>query len=173
MNSLAIIESIQNFFDCGVFIESFRNSLRVKMEMGLKDFIRHLLFGKGYAEVTPPDLSKQMEMDQDLLVIDLRDKRKYEKAHIKGAVSHPFDDFLKIVLIDGKFGEFKQKNLVLICDTGHQSRVAAGILAEEGFMSVSSLKRGMRRWNKWQNLLHVHEYSRNRRCHICSLIQAR
>jgi len=172
MNSLAIIESIQNFFDGGVFIESLRNSLRVKMEMELKDFIRQLLFGKGYAEVTPPDLSKQMEMDQDLLIVDLRDKRKYEKAHIKGAVSHPFDDFLRSVLVDTKYREFEQKNLVLVCDTGHQSRVAAGILAEEGFMKVSSLKRGMRRWSKWQKLLRVHEGSRNSRCHVCELVQA-
>ena len=47
MNRLAIIESTLNFFDYGVFIESFRNYLRVKMEMGLKDFIQQLIFGRG------------------------------------------------------------------------------------------------------------------------------
>ena len=172
MNRLAIIESTLNFFDSGVFIESFRNSLKVKMEMGLKDFIQQLMFGKGYIEVTPPNLLKQMELDQDLMIVDLRDKRKFEESHIEGGVSHPFDDFLRSVLIDGIYEEFKQKNLVLVCDTGHQSRVAAGILAEEGFVNVSSLKRGMRRWNKWQNLLRVHESSRNRRCHVCRLAQA-
>ena len=106
MNNLVIIESILNFFDCGIFIESLRNSLRTNMEMGSKDFIRQLLFGKGYAEVTPPNLSKQMELHQDLLIVDLRDKRKYDKDHIKGAVSHPFDDFLKSVLTDTKYCEF-------------------------------------------------------------------
>lgn len=171
MNSLIIMESIQNYFDCGVFIESFKNSLRVKMEMGIKDFIRQLLFGKGYAEVTPPGLSKQMETDHDLLIVDLRDKRKYEKAHIKGAVSHPFDDFLRSVFVETKYSEFKEKELVLVCDTGHQSRVAAGILAEEGFVKVSSLKRGMRRWNRWQNLLSIHENPLNRGCHVCRLLQ--
>lgn len=35
MNQLAIIESIRNFFDCGIVIETFKNSLKVEMEMGL------------------------------------------------------------------------------------------------------------------------------------------
>ena len=159
MNILVMIESIQNFFDCGVFIESLKNSLKVKMEMGVKDFIGHLLFGKGYFELTPPKLSEQMELHQGLLIVDLRDERKYKNNHIKGAVLHPFDDFLKSVLMDGEYQEFKQRKLVLICDTGHQSRVAASILAEEGFVKAYSLNRGMRRWSKWQNLLRIRKRS--------------
>ena len=70
-------------------------------------------------------------------------------------VSHSFDDFLKSVLIDGGYKEFKSKNVVLVCDTGHKSRVAASILSEEGFVYAASLNGGMRRWKKWQNLLRI------------------
>jgi len=81
---------------------------------------------------------------------------------------HPFDDFLKSVLMDRDYREFKQRKLVLVCDTGHQSRVAASILAEEGFAKAYSLNRGMRRWSKWQNLLRVHKRSLlSRSCRIC------
>lgn len=46
-NRLAIIESIYNFFDVGVVIESFKNSLKVKMEMGVKDFLKRHLKSEG------------------------------------------------------------------------------------------------------------------------------
>lgn len=81
MHRLAIIESIRNFFDCGIVLETLKNSLKAEMEMGLKNFIRHLFFGKGYDELTPPKLSAQMEWHQDLLIVDLRDERKYKEDH--------------------------------------------------------------------------------------------
>lgn len=140
------------------------------MEMGLKDFIRHLFFGKGYAELTPPKLSEQMALHQDLLIVDLRDERKYKQNHIKGAVSHSFDDFLKSILIDGEYREFKPKDLVLVCDTGHQSRVAASILAGEGFVHAASLSRGMRRWNKWQSLLRIQKGFQHKKLHCCATV---
>ncbi len=163
MNRLAMIESAQNFFDYGVFIETLKNSVKAKMEMGLKDFIRHLLFGKGYFELTPAELSEQMALNPGFQIVDLREEGKYKKDHIERAVSHPFDDFLKSVLVDGEYNKFKQKKLVLVCDTGHKSRVAAAILAEEGFESVFSLNRGVHRWNKWQNLLLSHEKAWNKK----------
>lgn len=169
MSLLAVIESIRNLFDCGIVIETFKNSFKAEMEMKLKDFIRLLFFGKGYAELTPPELSEQIALHQDLLIVDLRDERKYQQNHIRGAVSHTFDDFLKSILIDNEYGDFKTKDLVLVCDTGYQSRVAAGILAEEGFMHAISLSRGMRRWNKWQHLLGVQKRFRQEGFECCAM----
>ncbi len=170
-NRLALIESIYNFFDVGVVIESFKNSLKVKMEMGVKDFLKHLLFGKGYNEMTPPQLTRKMEtFKNNIRIVDLRDKNKFKIRHIKGAILHEFDDFLKDVLVDGKYHELKARPLILVCDTGHQSRVASSILAGEGFLRVYSLNRGMRRWNKWQKLLFKHMVSQNKKFHICKLI---
>ena len=171
MNQLTAIESIRNFLDIGIVIETFKNSLKTEMEMGLKDFIRRLLLGKGYVQLTPPELSQKITSHQDLLIIDLRNKRKYQQHHIKEAVSHPFDDFLKSILIDGNYEDFKTKELVLVCDTGQQSRVAADILSEEGFVHVSSLNRGMRRWKKWQALLSVQKRFRHKRLHCCVAVQ--
>lgn len=167
MNQLEILESIRNFLDLGIVIETFKNSLKTEIEMGLKDFIRRLFFGNGYVELTPPELSEKITSHQDLMIVDLRSTRKYRQNHIKEAISHPFDDFLKSILIDGKYREFKTRDLVLVCDTGQQSRVAADILSEEGFVRVSSLNRGMRRWNKWQNLLRVQKRFQHKKLHCC------
>ena len=170
-NRLAIIESIYNFFDFGVVMESFKNSLKVKMEMGVKEFLKHLFFGKGYNELTPPQLTREMEtLKNNIHIVDLRDKKKFKKGHIKGAILHRFDDFLKDVLMNMEYNEFKNKPLLLVCDTGHQSRVAASILADEGFLRIYSLNRGMRRWNRWQKLLFKHMISQNKKFHVCKLI---
>ena len=56
-------------------------------------------------------------------------------------------------MIEQKYTDYLEKEMVLVCDTGHMSRVAGTVLAEEGFKEIYSLKRGMRRWNKWQKLL--------------------
>ena len=170
MHTLAIIESIQNFFDCGIVIETFRNSSKAEMKMGWKNFIRHLFFGKGYAELSPPKLSEQMALHHDLLIVDLRDERKFKQDHINGAIFHPFEDFLRSILIDERYEALKTKDLLLVCDTGHQSRVVASILAEEGFLRVASLNRGMRRWNKWQNLLRIQEGLQKKRLHCCATV---
>ena len=42
--------------------------------------------------------------------------------------------------------------MVLVCDTGQLSKVAAAIMAEDGFTQVYSIKGGMRRWNRWMTL---------------------
>ena len=62
------------------------------------------------------------------------------------------DDFLKEIF-EGVYSSKKTDlNFVLVCDTGHLSKVAAAIMAEEGFTQVYSIKGGMRRWNRWIKL---------------------
>jgi rhodanese-related sulfurtransferase len=80
-------------------------------------------------------------------------KEQFEKGNIETAISVPFDAFIKSVLVDQKYADYLDKEIVLVCDTGHMSRVAGAILAEEGFKNIYSLSRGMRRWNRWQKIL--------------------
>jgi rhodanese-related sulfurtransferase len=148
------IEPMTNFFDFGIYIESIKNSRKLKTEIGLKEFYKNLLFGQGYKQISPLKLIEKLKReDNPVLMVDIRDSEKFNAGHIKGAVSSPFDDFLKQVLVDGKYDDLHHKEIVLVCDTGHMSRVAGSILAEEGFKSVYSLRNGMRRWNNWQKLV--------------------
>jgi rhodanese-related sulfurtransferase len=168
MIPLVKIESIYNAMDIGIFMESAVNAFKKKFDMDFRSFLRHLIFGKGYKELTPPELSRKQDfLNQDLLIVDLRDNKSFQKSHIKNAVLHPFDDFLGEILMNEGYAGYKQKHMVLVCDTGAKSRVAASILAEEGFMDVSSLNRGMRRWGRWEKLLLSCGQSRLKRFHIC------
>jgi rhodanese-related sulfurtransferase len=171
MKRLVILESIYNALDTGIFIDMVQNSLKTRFDMGFTEFMKHLIFGKGYDELTPPQLTQNLEgLGKKPLIIDLRDKHKFKMGHIRGAVLHSFDDFLRDVLIDHMYLAYKDNPIVLVCDTGHQSRVAASVLADEKFLKVSSLKRGMRRWNRWEKLVSNCLQSKMKRFHICNYI---
>lgn len=60
MAQLVMIESIYNALDMGIFITMLRNALKTRFEIGSKEFIKHLIFGKGYHELTPPQLSRNL-----------------------------------------------------------------------------------------------------------------
>jgi rhodanese-related sulfurtransferase len=168
MTTLAnTIEPIINFFDFGIYVESIKNSRKLKTEIGFKEFFKNLLFGQGYKQISPLQLREKLKLEENnVLVVDLRDSKKFDTGNIKGAVSNPFDNFLKEVLVDEKYEDLHHKDIVLVCDTGHMSRVAGSILAEEGFKSIYSLKDGMRRWNNWQILLSIFDNNKYMK-HIC------
>ncbi len=169
MKKLALIESIYNILDSGIYMEMARHAKKTRVEMGPKAFMKHLLFGRGYNELIPPQLTQKLKARKTTpLIVDLREKEKFKKGHIKGAVLHPFDDFLREIIVDEGYREFQNRAVVLLCDTGQKSRVAASILSDEGFLKVSSLKRGMRRWNRWEALLFRCRRKQNSPFHICS-----
>jgi rhodanese-related sulfurtransferase len=124
---------------------------KARLDIDMLDFFKRLLFGKGYENISPAELSERIAAgDVGLRLVDLREGPKFYLGHILGSESKPFDDFLKEVVVDGLFKDDLDREIVLICDTGHLSRVAASILAEEeGFTNLYSLKGGIKNWARW------------------------
>ncbi len=117
-------------------------------DMGLLEFLRHLLLGKGYGALSVAQLHRRLgDGLGDAVLVDLRDPSKTAQGHIDGARLRPMDDFLRDVVVDEVFGDRKDTEIILICDTDHMSRVVAAILAEdEGYRRVSSVRGGMEAW---------------------------
>lgn len=117
-------------------------------DMGLLDFLRHLLLGRGYGSLSLSQLHRRLEDGLgDAVLVDLRDPTKTAQGHIDGARLRPMDDFLRDVVVDEVFADRKDTEILLICDTDHMSRVVAAILAEdEGYTRVSSVRGGMEAW---------------------------
>ena len=59
-------------------------------------------------------------------LIDVREAFRYEKEHLKGSVSRPYG-----ILKEEDYQE--KKKLIVYCDFGGQSMMAARHLAKEGF----------------------------------------
>ncbi|MCP4671298.1 MAG: rhodanese-like domain-containing protein [Desulfobacula sp.] len=153
MKRLTMIESIYNLLDFGVYVEMVQNAKKKRFQMAPKTFLKHLFFGRGYKNLTPPQLETFLKNEESQsIVIDLREKKSFKKEHIPGAILYPFDNFLGNILMDGGYEDHKNQPIILVCDTGQKSRVAASVLIEEGFSKLISLKRGMRRWHRWEKL---------------------
>lgn len=125
---------------------------KANIGMDAVEFFTRLVRGKGFTELGPEALQNRIETQgSGALLVDLREPKNFEDGHIEGVVHRPFDDFLREVVAEGRFDDYRENDVVLICDTGHMSRVAGEILAlDQGFTSVFSLKGGMKRWWKWE-----------------------
>ena len=153
MDSTIILESFLSAIDIGVVSESMNNYRKRSWQVDLGEIIKYMIIGKGYTHLTPPQTSRLLlENEDNVRIVDLRETETYEKNHINGSISRPIDDFLKEIF-EGTYSSSKTDlKIVLVCDTGQLSKVAAAIMTEEGFTQVYSIKGGMRRWNRWMKL---------------------
>ena len=150
MTFLAILGSAGFVVALGVMaLSRFK---KANIGMGAVEFFTRLIRGGGFTELGPEALFNRIEAagPGDLLV-DLREPRDFREGHIEGVVHRPFDDFLREIVAEGQFKEYQDSDVVLICDTGHMSRVVGEILGlDQGFTNVYSLKGGMKRWWQWE-----------------------
>lgn len=66
------------------------------------------------------------------LVIDIRDRKEYEREHWPGAVSYPYDQLER-----GTVCLPKNRKLILYCDHGGGSMQMARMLGEQGYYVAS------------------------------------
>ena len=153
MDSKIILESFLNATDIGAVFESINNYRKRNWQLDLGKIIKYMIIGKGYTNLSPPQTSRLLLENEDTVrIVDLRETEAYEKNHINGSISRPIDDFLKEIF-EGTYSSKKTDlKIVLVCDTGQLSKVAAASMTEEGFTQVYSIKGGMRRWNRWMKL---------------------
>ena len=106
-------------------------------------------------EIMPWDLEERLESDVVPLLLDVREPSEFDAMHIQGAINVPrgvlesaceYDyDETEPVLV-----ESREKEIVVICRSGHRSVLAAFTLQQLGFQQVVSLKTGMRGWNDYE-----------------------
>lgn len=81
--------------------------------------------------------------DPGTVVVDVRTGFEYRRGHIRGAVSIPLHT-LPFRL--GALAGVRDRELVLICLSGHRSRLAGLVLHAAGFPHVTNLDGGMAAW---------------------------
>jgi rhodanese-related sulfurtransferase len=98
----------------------------------------------GMAEIGPDRLAERLAAgDPDVVVVDVRTGFEYHGGHIRGAVSIPLHRLpFRLRAVQGQ----EDKELVLICLTGHRSRLGGLILEAAGFPHVTNLDGGMAAW---------------------------
>ena len=86
--------------------------------------------GEDLAKIEKDDKEKEK-----YLVVDVRDAKEYEAGHVKHAINIPLADVEKNL---DKLSAWKDKPVVLYCNSGKKSGEAANILVKNGFKDVTN-----------------------------------
>ncbi len=103
-------------------------------------------------EIMPWDLAALLGGERPPLLLDVREPAEFERARIAGAINVPRGvleqacewDYDETVpeLVQGR-----DRQIVVVCRSGHRSVLAADVMRRLGFADVVSLKTGVRGWN--------------------------
>jgi rhodanese-related sulfurtransferase len=99
------------------------------------------LFAKPLADMSPEQLLAAKE--GSLLVLDVRSDHEFDRGHIPDAVHIPQQQLAKRL---AELSGWRDKSVVVYCETGYRAQLAASMLAEEGFNKVYHLVGDMRDW---------------------------
>ena len=96
---------------------------------------------RGSFAIAPNDAVRLV--NEGALVVDVRDAKAYEAGHIIDARSIPADE---VAQKTESLKKFKEKPVVVYCDSGTSSATAAKALMAAGFTKVVSLRGGLQSW---------------------------
>lgn len=82
---------------------------------------------------------------QDALVLDVREPAAYASAHILNARNIPLKQLDERA---GELAKFKEKPVIVHCDTGVTSGAALAVLKKHGFNNVFNLRGGFGAWKQ-------------------------
>lgn len=89
------------------------------------------------AEIMKGEELEKIELDKDakekVLVIDVRPEEEYDQGHLTHAINIPLDDLEEEL---PRLEEFKEKSIIVYCNTGKKSAQAAQLLLDNGFKDV-------------------------------------
>ena len=94
-----------------------------------------------FAAVSPQDLIRLQ--NQGGIVLDLRPSADYAAGHIGGARDF---DAAQIVTANETLRKYKDKPVVVYCESGSTGASAARVLAGQGFKQAFNLRGGIAAW---------------------------
>ncbi len=102
-------------------------------------------------EIAVDDLDEMIEDHEHVLLVDVREPEEYAGGHIPGAILVPRGTLEGAADPDykhriDKLCSARERNVVLYCDTGGRSALAADTLQQMGFAKVYNLAGGIEMW---------------------------
>jgi rhodanese-related sulfurtransferase len=103
-----------------------------------------------HTDISPQQAKELIDTNEQLLVVDVRETSEYcsTKGHIPGAVNYPW---LSGVL-EEKHQELPlERDILVVCQSGHRSAAAADFLDTRGFKNIYDMQGGMSAWS-WETV---------------------
>lgn len=95
----------------------------------------------GYENIDAKETEKLIEVTNNVLVVDVRSDDEYERGHLINAINLPYDNEFNSELI--KINNYKDKTVLVYCQTGNRSEKAAKELVSNGFKNVKNATEGV------------------------------
>ncbi|MEI7555550.1 rhodanese-like domain-containing protein [Candidatus Chlorohelix sp.] len=101
----------------------------------------HETFKKSYSDILP-NQAAQLIKESNPLIVDVREPNEYADGHIKDSVLIPLGQLeIRIAELGAK-----EREILLVCQSGGRSGYAAGMLSAQGFTHLSNLVGGIMAW---------------------------
>lgn len=102
--------------------------------------VKSFLPVKGIRQISTTELKNELK-DRNKQFIDVRTPSEYKSNNIRGFKNIPLH------VLDSRINEFsKDKEIVVICQSGMRSKKASKKLKKHGFKQVTNVKGGMSLW---------------------------
>lgn len=103
-------------------------------------------------ECMPWDLQARLAQPAPPLVLDVREPAEFDALRIAGSVNVPRGVLEQACEWDydttaPELAGGREREIVVVCRSGHRSVLAADVMQAMGFANVVSLKTGVRGWN--------------------------
>lgn len=98
----------------------------------------------GITQVSPLRVSQVVNHDNGI-ILDISEKKEFVKGHIPEAQNFPLSTLKKNL---DQLGKYKTRPVVLSCRSGNRARMAAKVLAKDGFSDLQILSGGLLAWRK-------------------------
>ena len=96
---------------------------------------------EGYENIDAKATEKLVENTTDILVVDVRSDDEYDRGHLINAINLPYDDEFNSELME--ITDYKDKTILVYCQTGNRSEKAAKELVDNGFKTVKNATKGV------------------------------
>ena len=102
-------------------------------------------------EISPSDVVKKVQSNEDFVLLDVRTFEEYEEIHLKDALLLPVQELSQETLTSIGLGEgAKDKEIVLYCRSGARSQTAYNVMKSLGYTNIKSVAGGMIHWQEDQ-----------------------
>ena len=95
-----------------------------------------------YTNLSPMNVVAKMN-NEELVIIDVRDQHEFILGHIDSAINTPLGKFKEQLNLLEKY---KNKDILVVCQSGTRATPACNILVSAGFEKVFNLNGGMQAW---------------------------
>lgn len=103
-------------------------------------------------EIDAEELSRQLASDDPPLLLDVRSLTEHAAGHIPGSRLAPLPTLRSKL---DRLTDWKNRPIVVYCQSGHRSMDAMLVLKEAGFTSLKMLEGGYEAWVRHQRGHHA------------------